>query len=37
MIVAISIAAGMSFEQPIWGAVMGLVVSQALMLRRLNE
>lgn len=37
MIVAISIAAGMSFEQPIWGAIIGLVVSQVLMLRRLNE
>lgn len=37
IIVALAIAVGTSFEQPFWGALAGLVVSQILMLRRLNE
>lgn len=36
-IVALAIAAGMSFGKPFWGALAGLVVSQLLMLKRLNE
>ncbi|MEH6449182.1 MAG: phosphate regulon sensor histidine kinase PhoR [Oleispira sp.] len=36
-IVALATAAGMSFDKPFWGAMIGLVVSQLLMLRRLNE
>lgn len=36
-IVAISSAAGMTFDKPFWGALIGLVVSQVLMLKRLNE
>ena len=36
-IVAIAAAAGMSFDEPFWGALIGLTVSQLLMLRRLNE
>jgi two-component system phosphate regulon sensor histidine kinase PhoR len=36
-IVALATAAGMSFEKPFWGAMIGLVVSQLLMLKRLNE
>lgn len=37
LIVALATAAGMSFEKPFWGALIGLVVSQLLMIRRLNE
>jgi len=37
IIVALATAAGMSFEKPFWGALIGLVVSQVLILRRLNE
>ncbi|MFQ3237449.1 MAG: two-component system phosphate regulon sensor histidine kinase PhoR [Paraglaciecola sp.] len=37
LIVALATAAGMSFEQPFWGAFVGLMVSQLLMFRRLNE
>jgi two-component system phosphate regulon sensor histidine kinase PhoR len=37
LIVALATAAGMSFDKPFWGAMIGLVVSQLLMLRRLNE
>ncbi|MBL4882294.1 MAG: phosphate regulon sensor histidine kinase PhoR [Oleispira sp.] len=37
LIVALATAAGMSFEQPFLGAFVGLIVSQILMLRRLNE
>jgi len=37
IIVALATAAGMSFEKPFWGALVGLLVSQILMLRRLNE
>ncbi|MGK0248015.1 MAG: two-component system phosphate regulon sensor histidine kinase PhoR [Oleispira sp.] len=37
LIVALATAAGMSFEQPFWGAFVGLIVSHFLMLRRLNE
>lgn len=37
LIVALATAVGMSFEQPFWGAFIGLVISQVLMLRRLNE
>ncbi len=36
IIVALATAAGMSFEKPFWGALVGLLVSQVLMLRRLN-
>ncbi len=36
-IVTLATAAGMSFEQPFWGALVGLAVSHILMLRRLNE
>jgi len=36
-IVALATAAGMSFDKPFWGALVGLVVSQILMLRRLND
>jgi two-component system phosphate regulon sensor histidine kinase PhoR len=36
-IVSLATAAGMSFEQPFWGAFVGLIVSQFLMLKRLNE
>jgi two-component system phosphate regulon sensor histidine kinase PhoR len=36
-IVALATAAGMSFEQPFWGAFVGLIVSQLLILKRLNE
>lgn len=36
-IVALATAAGMSFDKPFWGAMIGLVVSQILMMRRLNE
>lgn len=37
IIVALATATGMSFEQPFWGAFLGLIVSQVLMLKRLNE
>lgn len=37
MIVALLTAAGMTFDKPFWGALIGLIISQALMLRRLNE
>ena len=37
MIVAVLSAAGMTFDKPFWGALIGLVVSQVLMLKRLNE
>ena len=37
LIVALATAAGMSFDKPFWGALVGLVVSQIFMLRRLNE
>ena len=37
LIVALATAVGMSFEQPFWGAFIGLIISQVLMLRRLNE
>jgi two-component system phosphate regulon sensor histidine kinase PhoR len=37
LIVALATAAGMSFEQPFLGAFIGLIVSQLLMLKRLNE
>ncbi len=36
-IVALATAAGMSFGKPFWGAFAGLVISQLLILRRLNE
>ena len=37
IIVALAIAVGMSFDKPFWGALAGLLISQILMLRRLNE
>lgn len=37
LIVSLATAVGMSFERPFWGALVGLVISQAFMLRRLNE
>lgn len=37
MIVAVLSAAGMTFDKPFWGVLIGLVVSQVLMLKRLNE
>lgn len=37
IIVALATATGMSFEQPLWGAFIGLIVSHVLMLKRLNE
>jgi two-component system phosphate regulon sensor histidine kinase PhoR len=36
-IVAIATAAGMTFERPLLGALIGLAVSQILMFKRLNE
>lgn len=37
IIVSLGVAVGTSFEQPLWGAIAGLAVSQILMFRRLNE
>jgi two-component system phosphate regulon sensor histidine kinase PhoR len=37
LIVSLATAVGMSFEKPFWGALVGLVISQVFMLRRLNE
>ena len=37
LIVLLATAAGMSFDRPLLGAFVGLIVSQVLMLRRLNE
>jgi two-component system phosphate regulon sensor histidine kinase PhoR len=37
LIVALATAVGLSFEQPFWGVLGGLVVSQLLMLKSLNE
>lgn len=37
IIVATATAAGMSFEKPFWGLVVGLIVSHILILKRLNE
>lgn len=37
LIVALSAAVGMSFDQPFWGVLAGFIISQGLMLRRLNE
>lgn len=37
LIVALAAAVGMSFDKPFWGILVGLIVSQVLMLRRMNE
>jgi two-component system phosphate regulon sensor histidine kinase PhoR len=37
IVVVIATAAGMSFDKPFWGAFIGLIVSQILILHRLNE
>ncbi|MFQ3171596.1 MAG: two-component system phosphate regulon sensor histidine kinase PhoR, partial [Oleispira sp.] len=37
LIVALATGVGLSFEQPYWGVLGGLVVSQLLMLKSLNE